>query len=70
MPAGTGVVPPESFAPPASQDDDSMLDAMEVEALKEVGSSTGLSGFGAAVTSVGLLLYCHWRLLVRTVICA
>jgi hypothetical protein len=28
------------------QEDDSMLDAMEVEALKEVGTSTGLTGFG------------------------
>lgn len=34
------------------QEDDSMLDAMEVEALKEVGASTGLTGFGAAITSV------------------
>ena len=37
-----------------------MLDAMEVEALKEVGTSTGLTGFGAAITSVGFLRCpCH-----------
>jgi len=31
-----------------------VLDDMEVEALKEVGESTGLLGVGAAVTEVGL----------------
>jgi hypothetical protein len=37
-----------------------MLDAMEVEALKEVGASTGLTGFGAAITSVRVLRCpCH-----------
>lgn len=42
------------------QEDDSMLDAMEVEALKEVGTSTGLTGFGAAITLVRFLCCpCH-----------
>jgi pheromone shutdown protein TraB len=42
----------ETYREKAVKEDDSMLDAMEVEALKEVGASTGLTGFGAAITSV------------------
>lgn len=36
------------------QEGSTVLDDMEVEALKEVGESTGLLGVGAAVTEVGL----------------
>lgn len=42
----------EAYRDKATKEEDTMLDAMEVEALKEVGRSTGLMGMGAAVTQV------------------